>query len=184
MRWLILVGLLSCCCRPAESAAPTGEPTGARLRPVVAGNFWQVAASPDLGPYDNRPAHQPVDFAVWQAKDGTWQLWSCIRGTTVGGKTRLFYRWEGAALTDADWREGGIAMQADPALGETPGGLQAPHAVRIGNEWHMVYGDWEHICHATSADGKTFRRVIQPDGVTGMFGEGPGMGTRDPMLFV
>src|SRR5262249_53113462 len=81
MRWLILVGLLSCGCRPAEPVAPTGEPTGARLRPVVAGNFWQVAASPDLGPYDNRPAQQPVDFAVWQAKDGTWQLWSCIRGT-------------------------------------------------------------------------------------------------------
>ena len=42
-----------------------------------------------------------MDFAVWQAKDGTWQLWSCIRQTKCGGKTRLFYRWEGKALTDA-----------------------------------------------------------------------------------
>jgi hypothetical protein len=166
---------------PRDGGTPS-EPL--RLRPVVSDDFWQIAASPDLGMYDNRPAQQPVDFGIWQASDGTWQLWSCIRGANVEGGTRLFYRWEGASLMQADWTAGGIALQSDPALGELPGCLQAPHVVRIGDEWHMVYGDCEHICHATSADGKTFERVIQPTGVTGMFGEGPGQGTRDPMLFV
>jgi len=166
---------------PEDGEAPAQS---TRLLPVVSGDFWQVAASPDLGPYDNRPAQQPVDFGIWQASDGTWQLWSCVRGANIAGGTRLFYRWEGTSLTQPNWTPGGIAMQSEPALGELPGCLQAPHVVRIGDEWHMVYGDCEHICHATSADGKTFERVIQPIGVTGMFGEGPGQGTRDPMLFV
>lgn len=190
-RWVAPLSLLLVGCSEATpSAVPdgTGGTGGTRdeapLRPVVAGDFWQIAGNPDLGAFDNRPAQQPVDFSVWQAGDGTWQLWSCIRSTNVGGNTRLFYRWEGAVLTDSNWAEGGIAMQADPAVGETPGGLQAPHVVRVGDEWHMVYGDWEHICHSVSTDGKTFDRVIQPTGITGMFGEGPGLITRDPMLFV
>ena len=76
----------------------------------------------------------------------------------------------------------GIAMEADPALGETPGGLQAPHVVKVGDTYHMFYGDWVNICHATSKDGKTFTRVIQPNGKTGMFSEGPEANTRDIML--
>ena len=58
--------------------------------PRIDGEWWQVAGDPDLGKYTN-PKQQPVDFAVWQAADGTWQLWSCIRGTNCGGKTRLFH---------------------------------------------------------------------------------------------
>src|SRR5262249_38945694 len=50
--------------------------------------------------------------------------------------------------------------------------------------FHMVYGDWEHIDHQTSIDGKTFTRVIQPGGTTAMFSEGPGNGTRDPMVLL
>ncbi|HEX6765238.1 MAG TPA: hypothetical protein VF103_07160 [Polyangiaceae bacterium] len=185
MRRHALFGLLLLACgetSPAHESGTPNEPSG--LRPVVASDFWQIAASPDLGVYDNRPAQQPVDFGIWRAGDGTWQLWSCIRGANVEGGTRLFYRWEGVSLTQADWIPGGIALQSEPSLGELPGCLQAPHVVRIGNEWHMVYGDCEHICHAVSSDGKAFERVIQPSGVTGMFGEGPGQGTRDPMLFV
>ena len=75
---------------------------GSPLRPVVAGDFWQIAGNPDLGAYDNRPAQQPVDFSVWQAGDGTWQLWSCIRHTKAPGRTRLFYRWQGDRITDRD----------------------------------------------------------------------------------
>jgi hypothetical protein len=157
----------------------------AAVVPKIAGGFWRIAANPDLGAYDNRPRQQPVDFGIWQAADGTWQLWSCIRFTRVGGNTRLFYHWEGQNLTDTDWTPKGIAMVADPALGETEGGLQAPHVIRVGDVWHMFYGDWKHICHATSGDGKTFTRVIQPDGNTGMFAEGAaGSVTRDPMMFV
>ena len=53
-------------------------------RPRVVGDWWQVAGDPDLGGL-TRKDQQPVDFAVWQAADGTWQLWSCIRGTGEPG---------------------------------------------------------------------------------------------------
>src|SRR5262245_20831769 len=72
-----------------------------RRKPQIFGEWWQVAGDPDLGDLSN-PKQQPVDFAVWQASDGTWQLWSCIRNTKETGRTRLFYRWEGAKLTDSN----------------------------------------------------------------------------------
>lgn len=149
--------------------------------PVIDGDFWSVASNPDLGPYTT-PHQQPVDFAVWQAADGTWQLWSCIRGTACGGNTRLFYGWEGKNLTDSDWEPKGIKMTADPSLGETPGGLQAPHVVKHDGLYWMAYGDWNNICFATSKDGKEFTRVVRDDGVTGAFTEGPDANTRDAML--
>jgi hypothetical protein len=169
----------------AAGTAGTGATGGAvSLVPQIVGSAWQIASSPDLGVYDNRPDQQPVDFSIWQAKDGTFQLWSCIRGTKVGGNSRLFYRWEAAHLTDVDWTPNGIALMADPTVGETPGGLQAPHVIRVGDTWHMFYGDWAHICHATSTDGKVFTRVIQPNGQSGAFGEAANLVSRDPMVFV
>ena len=147
--------------------------------PFIDGPWWQVAGDPDLGPL-NDPGQQPVDFSVWQAGDGAWQLWSCIRKTKCGGNTRLFYGWEGPSITAANWKPAGVKMQADPSLGETAGGLQAPHVVKWHDQWYMLYGDWEHICLATSRDGKKFERQIQPDGKTGLFSESPGANTRDP----
>ena len=102
------------------------------LRPEIEGQWWQVAGNPDLGEFTS-PRQQPVDFALWQAKDGTWQLWSCIRNTKCGGNTRLFYRWEARNLTDKNWKPMGIAMQADVTLGEQKGGLQAPHVIKVSN---------------------------------------------------
>jgi hypothetical protein len=152
--------------------------------PQIDGKWWQVSGNPMDHKYATEK-QEPVDFAVWQAADGTWQLWSCIRSTTAGGKngkTRFFYRWEGQNLTDTDWKPMGIAMEADPSLGETPGGLQAPHVIKVGDTYHMFYGDWVNICHATSKDGKNFTRVIQVNGKTGMFNEGDGEHARDPMI--
>ncbi|GAI96901.1 unnamed protein product, partial [marine sediment metagenome] len=100
------------------------------------------------------------------------------------GKTRFFYRWEGKNLTDTNWKPMGIAMEGDPSLGETPGGLQAPHAIKLGKTYHMFYGDWVNICHAISKDGKKFRRQICDNGKTGMFNEGDGEHARDPMLLL
>ncbi len=151
------------------------------LIPVISGNWWQVAGNPDLGRYTS-DRQQPVDFGIWQARDGTWQLWSCIRHTKCGGCSRLFYRWEGADLTDAEWTPKGIAMEADTFLGETHGGLQAPHVVMYKDTYYMAYGDWVNICFATSNDGKKFKRIIRPDGKTGVFTEGPRANTRDAML--
>jgi hypothetical protein len=151
------------------------------LVPEIGSDWWQIAGQPDLGDLTGE-AQESVDFAVWQAADGTWQLWSCIRKTKEAGKTRLLYCWEGARLTDADWKPMGIAMRADPQFGETPGGLQAPYVFRDGDTFTMFYGDWEHICMAVSEDGKNFTRVTDTEGKTGMFGEEPGANTRDPMV--
>ena len=159
----------------------SGESPGRVRVPVVRGPWWTIATNPDLGELTD-PKQEPVDFAIWPAADGTWQLWSCIRKTKCPGNTRLFYRWEGRRLTDRDWRPMGIAMRADDQFGEMPGGLQAPFVFKAADLYHMVYGDWERICHATGKDGKAFERVVQPDGKTGMFGEGQGANTRDPMV--
>ena len=150
-------------------------------RPVIDGLWWQVSGDPDLGEYTTEK-QQPVDFGVWQARDGTWQLWSCIRHTGCGGNTRLFYRWQGGKLTDTNWTPIGIAQMARTDLGETLGGQQAPHVVKEGDLYYMAYGDWVNICFSTSTDGKKFTRVIQPGGKTGVFSEGPGLNSRDAML--
>jgi hypothetical protein len=148
--------------------------------PQIDGPWWQVAGNPDLGDYTS-DRQQPVDFAVWQAADGTWQLWSCIRNTKCGGNTRLFYRWEGQQLTDRDWQPMGIAMEADPSLGESAGGLQAPHVIKQDGQYLMFYGDWGRICLARSSDGKQFQRVLNQRGQPDLF-SGPYGNTRDPMV--
>lgn len=150
--------------------------------PRIVGEPWQIAGDPDLGDLTH-PNQQPVDFGLWKAADGTWQLWSCIRGTKETGRTRLFHRWESDALTRPDWRPLGIAMRADPDQGETPGGLQAPHVIRHEGTFYMFYGDWENIRLATSQDGKTFQRARSTGAASaGLFTEGVGNNTRDPMV--
>ncbi len=152
--------------------------------PSIDGDWWRIASNPDLGPLTS-PKQQPVDFSVWPASDGTWQLWSCIRGTKEPGKTRLFYRWEGRTITDRDWKVVGVAMHADPERGETAGGLQAPFVFRPDGRgpYQMLYGCWTGICLQTSEDGKTFTRQPPPkgDGTTvKRFGEEPDANARDP----
>lgn len=148
--------------------------------PQIHGDWWPVAGNPDLGEYTSNK-QQPVDFAIWQAADGTWQIWSCIRNTKCGGSTRLFYRWEGRRLTDSNWTPMGIAMEANPALGETKGGLQAPYVFKERARYYMVYGDWHRICLATSEDGKRFTRVLNKRGQPDLFA-GPYVNSRDPMV--
>lgn len=161
----------------ATRAASAGS-----VAPEIDGEWWQVAGAPDLGKLTT-PSQQPVDFGIWRAADGTWQIWSCIRNTKSAGKTRLFHRWQGDRITDRNWQPMGIAMEADANFGETPGGLQAPFVLQVGTQYTMFYGDWEHICRATSVDGKTFSRQLGTDGKSGMFSNQPATGnTRDPMV--
>jgi len=149
-------------------------------RPHLVGEWWQVAGDPDLGELTT-PRQQPVDFGLWQAADGTWQLWSCIRGTKEPGHTRLFYRWEGAKLTDKDWKPVGIAMHADPTKGESLGGLQAPFVFKDGARWVMFYGCWDDIGSAAGTDGKDFFRLLHAERKVGLLGNQPG-NPRDPMV--
>jgi hypothetical protein len=159
------------------------------VMPRIEGAWWQVAGNPDLGeltgPPQEHPTHvqQPVDFSIWQAADGTWQIWSCIRSTACGGNTRLFHGWESTDLYAADWTPKGIVMQADLDYETVVGGLQAPHVVLVDDVYHMIYGDWDYLMIQRSKDGKTFERwLYEETGRPGMFTEGVGCNTRDPCL--
>lgn len=156
--------------------------------PVIDGPWIQIAGNPDLGDWTG-PKQQPVDFGVWQAADGTWQLWSCIRGTKCPGKStqRLLYGWEGKNLTDPDWEPKGIKWVAKPELGEIEGGMQAPYVIREDGVYYLFYGDWRRICLAKSSDGKEFTRVLNSDGEPDLFTEdtkepGDHNRARDPMV--
>ncbi len=111
------------------------------LIPKISGKWWTIAQNPDLGQYDN-PEQESVDFGIWQAFDGTWQLWACIRNTKCGGKGRLFYRWQSEMLEKENWQPKGIVMRADPDYGETPGCLQSPYVIEYDGEYFMFYGVW------------------------------------------
>jgi hypothetical protein len=154
--------------------------TTSSLVPEIDGEWWQVAGNPDLCEL-SAPEQQPVDFGIWQAADGSWQLWSCIRKTRESGATRLFHRWEGKSIKDRDWTPMGIAMRADTSLGETAGGLQAPYVIKDQGKYYMFYGDWNNICLAISDDGKNFNRVLR-NGSPRLFGDLNETNTRDPML--
>lgn len=143
--------------------------------------WWQIAGNPHLEELSS-DRQEPVDFGVWQAADGTWQLWSCIRNTKEAGVTRLFYRWEGKKLGEPHWKPMGIAMRGDPDYGERRGGLQAPFVIKLSDKYLMFYGDWVNICLAESDDGKTFRRASIGGKGPQLFTEGEGRNTRDPML--
>lgn len=160
------------------SLAPDAKAAEAVLVPKIEGKWQQISGSPDLGQFTT-DRQQPVDFAIWQAADGTWQLWSCIRSTSYPGWTRLFYRWQARRLTDHEWRPIGIAMTSDTRLGEVEGMLQAPYVMRYQGRYLMFYGAGDQIALATSRDGKAFLRRLLPTGNVGMFSDG--FGTRDPM---
>lgn len=158
--------------------------------PKIDGDWWRIASNPDLGEYHSE-RQQPVDFGVWQAADGTWQLWSCIRNSKFPGSsftTRFLYGWEGTSLTSKDWTPQGIKWVADPSLGETPGGMQAPHVIREDQFFYLFYGDWQRICLAKSLDGKNFERVLGGNGQPDLFSEFTYGGeyftshARDPMV--
>lgn len=149
--------------------------------PQIVGDWWQVSGNPNLGSQGNS-GQQCVDFGVWQALDNTWQIWECIRGTNQPGYNRLFYNWQGATLTSANWNPVGIALEANTQYGETSGGLQAPEVFQDPTGlFHMLYGSWDNICSATSTDGKSFTRVLNSSGLSTLFGSSEN-NPRDPMV--
>lgn len=176
---LFIVGVTTLCLCMMAQIVWAQKPVY-RYVPVIDGEWWNITTNPDLGKYTS-PKQQPVDFGVWQAADGSWQLWSCIRATKVGGNTRLFFGWEGKSLTDTAWKPKGITMLADTTLGETKGGLQAPYVFKEKGTYYMVYGDWNHICLANSKDGKQFKRRLNKKGSPALFSSDMA-NTRDPMV--
>ena len=154
--------------------------TTAPAKDFTIGTWTDLTGNPDLGALTS-PMQQPVDFGMWQARDGSWHIWECIRYTLLDGRTRLFYRWSAPAPT-GPWTADGIAMQADPSVGETEGGLQAPYVFSDGTQYRMYYGTWDNLCQQTSADGVTFTRVLDANGQCPLFSEVGVINPRDPMV--
>jgi len=151
--------------------------------PVVDGEWWVIAGIPDLGRY-NKEGQQPLDFAIWQAADQTWQMVACCRKTGCGGKGRLFHRWQTDSLLSENWTPMGIFMEADPDYGETIGGLQAPNVLQHNGEYFMFYGDWVNIRMARSSDGKGFSRLPITDERGGLCTNHNMISARDPHAMI
>ena len=163
-------------------------PSTVPRKPVLTSDWWRVAHNPELPEIDS-PKGEVVDHCVFRAADGRWQLWTQIRGASVG---RIFYRWQGSDdLTDENWEPIGICWEADRGCGESwdtgeDGWIHAPYVCRIDDQYVMYYGggpsengDFQ-ICAATSGGGIQFERALDEDGKSGMF-TGPGV-VRDPMV--
>ena len=135
-------------------AAIAAEPATPEI-PRLAGDWWRLAAPPVLERF-HKPGVQTVDFTIFQAGDGTWQLVSCVRGTDHPGGGRLLYRWEAAKLTDKDWTPRGIFWTADVSLGQKQGTIQAPHCIKLNGKWYFLYNSNGAYC-LISDDGKAFR---------------------------
>lgn len=144
--------------------------------PHLDGAWWRIAAPPALETFATG-REQTVDFTIFPAKDGTWQLISCVRNTAHPGEGRLLYRWESKGLAEKDWQPKGIFLTSDPKHGHKEGRMQAPHAVKDGDTYWLFFNSAG--AHAlTSADGKVFEPARASDGGFRLF-EMP----RDVMLF-
>ncbi len=159
----LLIGLQGCSINKSRKKKALNK------TPELVDNWWQIAGVPNIGQYNNA-AMEPVDFAIWQAADGTWQLVSCIRKCGSDGDFRLLHRWEGKNLNDTFWEPKGIFMKADSTLGEQFGWIQAPYVVKKDGIFNMFYGGGAQICLAQSTDGKTFTKHIQSNCKTKIFG--------------
>jgi hypothetical protein len=111
---------------------------------------WRIARrSPSNYEFDNGEKDEVVDFTVFQAADGTWQIIGCVRWATCPvpydtkgqGKGRLLFRWESADLLAPDWKEMGVLLTTEDMQGvdKYAGGLlQAPYVVKDGDLYYMI----------------------------------------------
>ena len=121
------------------------------LTPRLAGPWTKIAGRPPLEQWAS-PKAEPVDFTVFQADDGTWQLIACVRHTTHPGNSRLLYRWSSQELISPDWKPEGIFLSSRPDWNHREGHLQAPFYVKDGGTHHLLYNsNGAHLL--TSTDG-------------------------------
>ncbi|MFO7826576.1 MAG: hypothetical protein R6V72_21760 [Cyclobacterium sp.] len=186
-----------------------------KLRPVLDEDWWLIGPPPAQGSHtipvkmgDNGDLlnYESVDHHLFQAKDGHWHLWGCVRHTGWG---RILYHWKAKNLTDSPWKDTGEFIRANEAFGESINGwgneewIQSPFFVKENGLYYMFYGghstgrnregvpvqgktrsesfDTEcQICIMTSPDGLNWSRHAFDDGLSRAF-TGPGE-ARDPCL--
>ncbi len=165
----------------SEQVAATPRANTRLAVPRIRGTYWQVAPhSPSDYRWDNGERDNACDFSIWQAADGTWQLVSCIRSTTIPGRTRLFYRWEGRKITDRMWTPKGVFATADAnePHNEVAGRMQAPQVFRWKGRYWMIYNsNGAHLM--VSDDGKRFKRAPNAAGTYRLFDSGRDIGLLD-----
>ena len=185
-----------------------------KMKPVLNGDFWMIGDNPDLEPilgkkeFENGWIPECVDHHIFQAEDGLWHLWGCIRGTQVG---RILYHWRSANLTDAHWEQTGEVIRSDQSYGEDlrrvgkQEWIQSPYCIKHEGKYYMYFGghssEWDiwgrasgeeddwlktvnylrgQICLLLSDDGLHWERYVNENGQSRV-SMGPGE-SRDPML--
>lgn len=133
------------------------------LIPRMSGPWIQLVGRPQLEKWAS-PRAEPVDFAIFQADNGRWQLISCIRKTTHPGSGRLLYRWSSPDLQREGWKPEGIFLSSDPKLDHSEGKVQAPFHVKDEGKHYLFYNSrGGHLM--TSEDGIDF----EPYGTKAVF---------------
>jgi hypothetical protein len=135
-----------------------------RLRPVIDSDWWLIAPKPNLddtlpllshdyAELEEDAKNQPNDHHIFQATDGSWQLWACVRRSPVG---RLLVNWQGDSLEQGPWQLTGRMIRADRTAGESVVDwhgeefLQSPYIVKHNGLYHMFYGGYDT---GTDSDG-------------------------------
>ncbi len=144
--------------------------------PRLAGPWIQLTGRPPLERWAT-PKAEPVDFTIFRATDGRWQLIACVRNTSHPGKGRLLYRWSSERLATPAWRADGIFLESRADRGNAEGLLQAPHAVWDAGVCHLFYNS-AGAQLLTSPDGLAFTPFQTATGKHTLFAMG-----RDVMLF-
>ncbi len=167
----IVMGLLGCLC-VMGSAVAQDYPSKVGGK----GEWRQLVHTPDITGYDwdNGTTDEPCDFTIFQAADGTWQLNACVRNTTYPGYSRLLFHWESADFFATDWTPLGVFEHTAASPGEpdgpdyNEGALQAPHTVKDGDTYHMIYNSGNpHMM--TSTNGKDWAYMTNSAGSHSLF---------------
>lgn len=107
------------------------------LKPRINGRWIQLVGRPQLEKWAS-PNVEPVDFTIFQADDGRWQLISCIRKTTHPGASRLLFQWSSPKLTEG-WKPEGIFLSSKSEWDHAEGRVQAPFHVNDGTKHYLLY---------------------------------------------
>lgn len=153
-------------CLTANMAMAQFEDVGQEVMvPEIEGEWKKIIDMPDLGGL-NTPGVAISELAIWQAGDGSWQLWATVANTTIGGYNRLFYGWEAPPADDLlptdGWIAKGVVFTSDTSKGELLGSVRSPYAFQDDDDkYQMIYCDHDRVCLAESEDGKKYKRVYK-----------------------